>query len=165
METTNFKPGDRVKYKESHKGVAELNGHVFDKIYTISTIIDRTRIAYFKESEFTCLIDRLELVDANRHPNFDLIVTWANDRTTRFQYLYYGEWRDVVGVPLWEERDVQYRVKPKTKKITRYNWVVSCNGILQITSDKHTEEELRAIYSSDTFQKIDWTAELFEVEV
>jgi len=165
-----FKVGDKVKYKENHKKVAGSNKHSPDEIYTISEINQNPDKVFFEESVHACWIERLELVNNNRHKHADLMIAYANDKSLKFQWRSSPdmEWSDVsqpCWYPCWYP-DYEYRIKPKT--VTKYQvlYLMTKYNQANVTGDYFFDEE---DFNSEGYTKakfismIKETAKEFEV--
>lgn len=161
-----FKVGDKVKYKENHKKVAGSNKHSPDKIYTIRGINQNTENVFFDESVHACWIERLELVNNNRHKHADLMIAYANDKSLKFQYREDESWKwtDCTIAPIFSET-IQYRIKPKTELVKVYNWTMQAmNGYLFISSAKFADTEaVKRAYN--LIDKLPSTEEEIEIQI
>lgn len=164
---TEFKVGDKVKYKAGHVGAAELNYHEFNKVYTIKTVYSDT--VKFEESDNCCMIHRLELVNSNRHPHADLIIQWANDQSLKIQFRESADkqWLDVIE-PNWLTC-YEYRIKPKTKTVARYQYSYQApKSKATHVTDLLTLAEWEDLVQSIGLKKavrLEWTREEIEIEI
>lgn len=108
-----------------------------------------------------------------QHKHAELIKAWADDPVgVVIQHLnkLCEEWLDVLNnTPLWDTK-AQYRIKPKTQKIKKYNFSYKKkNGDIQTSYCKFTEEDFKKQFF-DTgacleYTRLDWTMQEQEVEV
>lgn len=159
-----FKVGDKVKYKKGEH--PRLNGHDFDKIYTISKILHNflqigNTIVEFEESGNGCSPARLELAEQpEKHIHHDLIVAWAKDPKGCIIQWYDSRLVKWLGChenkPSWSA-ELNYRIKPK--EVTRWKWVVkSMVGDYFVTDAEYTEDECKTTFKHFTGIKIPDTA-------
>lgn len=168
QEKYQFKVGDKVKYKESNRISAYINGHNPDEVYTIKMInIQIEKVSFEGLDEGWCRIERLELVPNNRHPHADLMIAYANDTSLKFQYREDegSIWVDLVN-PTFSE-NLQYRIKPKT--ITKYQvlYLMTKCSMVNVTGEYFLSEEdfNSAGYKDSKFiQLVKETAKEFEVQ-
>lgn len=163
MTLEDFKVGDRVRYKVGQEQECLTNGHIFGQIYTISHNWDRS--VQFEEPHGCCMKKRLELVKEHRH--HDLIVAWAKDpKGISLQCRsVFGHWHDVHGNPTWES-DVDYRIKPKMRDVTRYNWVIRiATGGYFVTGTHYSVEEIKTRFGDNVICKIEETEETQREEI
>jgi len=137
-----FKVGDKVKYKESEKYQAFINGHQADTIYIVRHLNDDDNDSvYFEGSPNRCSTHRLEPAFSNRHKHAELMIAYANDTTLKFQYRSNPdeEWSD-LSQPNWYP-DFEYRIKPKT--VTKYQvlYLMTEYNQANVTSDYFFDEE------------------------
>lgn len=163
-----FKVGDKVKYKKGEH--PRLNGHDFDKIYTISEILHNflqsgNTIVQFEESGNGCSPARLELAEQpQKHIHHDLIVAWAKDPkgcVIQWHNPSWGySWNECnANKPTWDDK-LEYRIKPRTKEVTRWKWVVkTIDGTKYFVTDaEYTEDEAKSTFKHFTGIKIPETA-------
>ena len=165
--TQEFKVGDKVKYKKGEH--PRLNGHDFDKIYTISEILHNflqigNTIVKFEESDNGCYPTRLELAEQpQKHIHHDLIVAWVKDPKGCIIQWYDPhliKWLSCTeNKPSWST-ELNYRIKPKTKEVTRWKWVVkTIDGAKYFVTDaEYTEDEAKKTFKHFTGIKIPDTA-------
>jgi len=113
-----FKVGDKVKYKESEKYQAYINGHQGDAIYIVRHLPDDDSV-YFEGSANRCSTHRLEPAFPNRHKHADLMIAYANDTALEIQWRFDPDqkWSDLHQQPSWDTNN-EYRIKPKI--VTKY---------------------------------------------
>lgn len=152
-----FKVGDKVKYKEGARGVFDHNP---ETIYTVEEIQSETRIALV-ESNYVAYSDDLELVSRpTKHKHYDLIVEWAKDPdNVIIQYKHPCGWVNVAcNSPSWCP-ETEYRIKPKTKQVTRWKWVfLAGTGTMMESAAYYTEEEAKRQFKNATPYKLESTA-------
>lgn len=151
-----FKVGDKVKYK---KGFAS-RFHDPEDTYTVEEIQSETDVALV-ESNYVAHQNNLELVSRpTKHKHYDLIVEWAKDPVNVIvQFKNPSGWRDVAyNSPAWDT-DTEYRIKPKTKQVTRWKWVfLTGTGIMTESTAYYTEEEAKKQFKNATPYKLESTA-------
>lgn len=153
-----FMVGDKVKYKE---GAGVVFDHNPETIYTVEEIQSETRIALV-ESNFLAHLDNLELVSRQtKHKHYDLIIEWAKDPANVIvQYRgVKGDWRNTAdNSPSWCP-ETEYRIKPKTKQVTRWKWAFLTGGDhIMESSAYYTEEEAIKQFRNATPYKLEHTA-------
>lgn len=160
MTSKDFKVGDRVRYKVGQELACADNNHIFGQIYTISHIWDES--VQFEDTQYCCMNKRLELVKEHRH--HDLIVAWAKDpKNTVIQCLITNVWISVT--PDWDEL-YEYRIKPKMREVTRYNWVIRiATGGYYVTGTTYSVEEVTRHFTNDIICKIEESEETTQEEI
>ena len=149
---TQFKVGDKVRYKESEKGSAAVNGHKADTIYTVKSA--KNGCVFFKGEDNHCMIHRLELAPATQQETFDYkqaLKILAENPEIELQMA-------PSPVKLWTPAraggilyintrpDVIYRIKPAVKPT--YHWLIKSKGKFAVTSGKYScEEDVKMGYS------------------
>lgn len=159
-----FMVGDKVKYKE---GAGVVFDHNPETIYTVEEVQSETRIALV-ESDYVAYSDNLELVSRpTKHKHYDLIIEWAKDPVNVIiQYKGPTGWTDTTrNSPSWYI-DSEYRIKPKTKQVTRWKWAFLSgdNHIMESTA-YYTEEEAKKQFKRAIPYKLEHTAITEIVEV
>lgn len=152
-----FMVGDKVKYKE---GVQVIYDHNHNTVYTVEDIQSEKRIALV-ESAYVAHPDSLELVSrSTKHKHYDLIVEWAKDpANVVIEYKSPYGWLNIVNnSPSWRT-DTEYRIRPKTKQVTRWKWAfLSCDHHVCESYDYFTEEEALMEFPNATPYKLEHTA-------
>ena len=160
----NFKVGDKVKFKEE---VCVQFDHDHKTIYTVEQVEHDGLIA-FVESGYVAHPGNLELVSHStptKHKHYDLIIEWAKDPTNVIiQYKNPNGWWDALdNSPSWRA-DTEYRIKPKTKQVTRWKWAfLSGDGSVMESSSYYTEEEALQQFENAYPLKLEHTA-ITEIE-
>ena len=159
---TKFMVGDKVKFKAEHK--VEFD-HKQGVIYTVE-FQSETRIALV-ESNYVAYPDNLELVSRPiKHKHYDLIIEWAKDPVNVIVQIKdpTGLWRDTPrNLPTWRP-ETEYRIKPKTKEVTRWKWAFLTGGDqIMESSAYYTEEEALQQFKNATPFKLEHTA-ITEIE-
>lgn len=157
-----FKVGDKVKYKEGARVVFDHNP---ETIYTVEEFQSETRIALV-ESNYVAYPGDLELVSRpTKHKHYDLIIEWAKDPgNVIIQFKAPWGWTDIAcNSPPWYP-ETEYRIKPKTKQVTRWKWAFLTGGnhITESTA-YYTEEEAKRQFKNATPYKLEHTA-ITEIE-
>ena len=156
-----FKVGDKVQYKKGEN--FSCNDHQPDKEYTISEVhalwqgAPQTLIK-FKGERNGCYSHRLEhcVPQPEKHIHHDLIVAWAKDPKgviIQFKNKSGGWMNTGDNTPSWSA-DVQYRIKPKTKEVQRWKWVVKVQEGYEVTNAYYTDEEANKHFGK-ALQKIE----------
>lgn len=158
-----FMAGDKVKYKDPLDVVFDHNP---ETIYTVEAVQSETRIALV-ESDYVAHSGNLELVSRQtKHKHHDLIIEWAKDPDNVIvQYRGpNGEWWDAAPIaPSWYI-DSEYRIKPKTKQVTRWKWAfLSYDQHVMESYGYYTEEEAIEEFPRATPYKLEHTA-ITEIE-
>lgn len=159
-----FIAGDKVKFKEE---VGVQFDHDHKTIYTVEEFQSETRIALV-ESNYVAYPGDLELVSRpTKHKYYDLIIEWAKDPdNVIIQYKHPCGWVNVAcNSPSWCP-ETEYRIKPKTKQVTRWKWAFLTGGnhITESTA-YYTEEEAKRQFKNATPYKLEHTAITEIVEV
>ena len=153
----NFKVGDKVKFKEE---VCVQFDHDHKTIYTVEQVEHDGLIA-FVESGYAHP-GNLELVSHStptKHKHYDLIAEWAKDPTNVIiQYNGLHGWSDTYNnSPAWGA-GTEYRIKPKTKQVTRWKWAfLSGDGSVIESAGYYTEEEALQQFKNATPFKLEHT--------
>lgn len=153
-----FKAGDKVKFKEE---VGVHFDHDHKTIYTVEQVESDGLIALV-ESKYVAYPGDLELVSRpTKHKHYDLIIEWAKDPVNVIvQYRgVKGDWRSTAdNSPSWCP-ETEYRIKPKTKQVTRWKWafLTGSNHITESTA-YYTEEEAKRQFKNATPYKLEHTA-------
>jgi len=148
---TQFKVGDKVRYKESEKGSAAVNGHKADTIYTVKSA--KNGCVFFKGEDNHCMIHRLELAPATQQETFDYkqaLKILAENPDSILEYSNFKDiWYPVLGgivLAIYKNPDLLYRIKPSSKPT--YHWLIKSKGKFAVTSGKYScEEDVKAGYS------------------
>ena len=150
---TQFKVGDKVRYKESEKRNAGYNGHDFSKIYTVERLGSATVVFFVESPDQGAYSHRLELAEPTEQ-TFDYkqaLKILAENPGIELELA-------VESVNLWTpvdaggilyintRTDVIYRIKPAAKPT--YHWLIKSKGKFAVTSGKYaSEEDVKAGYS------------------
>lgn len=164
--TQEFKVGDKVKYKDANE--ARLNNHNPDMIYTIDEIIFNycgygAPAVSFHDSVCKPWLSQLQLAEQpQKHIHHDLIVAWAKDPKGCVIQVKdsFNKWNDTLeNNPAWITF-CKYRIKPRTKEVQRWKWVVkTIDGAKYFVTDaEYTEDECKATFKHFTGIKIPDTA-------
>lgn len=149
---TQFKVGDKVRYKESEKKNASGNCHKADTIYTVKSV--KNGCVFFKGEPNHCMIHRLELAPETQEETFDYkqaLKILAENPETELQYKDKGNdfWSPTkVGNVLYlnTTQNVVFQIKPSPKPT--YHWLIKSKGKFAVTSGKYScGEDVKAGYS------------------
>ena len=148
---SEFKVGDKVRYKESEKGSAAVNGHKADTIYTVKSA--KNGCVFFKGEDNHCMIHRLELAPETQQETFDYkqaLKFLAENPDSILEYSNFKDiWYPVLGgivLAIYKNPDLLYRIKPSPKPT--FHWLIKSKGKFAVTSGKYScEEDVKAGYS------------------
>ena len=149
---TQFKVGDKVRYKESEKKNASGNCHKADTIYTVKSV--KNGCVFFKGEDNRCLSYRLELAPETQQETFDYkqalkILAGNPGIELELAVESVNLWTpvDAGGILYINTRtDAIYRIKPAAKPT--YHWLIKSKGKFAVTSGKYaSEEDVKAGYS------------------
>ena len=149
---SEFKVGDKVRYKESEKKNASANNHDPSEVYTVASIDDGD-IVYFLEDHEGCFIHRLELAEPKEQTldykqalkilakNPEIELELAVESVNLWTPV------DAGGILYINTRtDIIYRIKPSPKPT--FHWLIKSKGKFAVTSGKYSsEEDVKAGYS------------------
>lgn len=148
---TQFKVGDKVRYKESEKKNASGNCHKADTIYTVKSV--KNGCVFFKGEANHCMIHRLELAPETQQETFDYkqaLKILAGNPDSILEYSNFKDiWYPVLGgivLAIYKNPDLLYRIKPSPKPT--FHWLIKSKGKFAVTSGKYaSEEDVKAGYS------------------
>ena len=148
---TQFKVGDKVRYKESEKKNASGNCHKADTIYTVKSA--KNGRVFFKGEVNFCLSYRLELAPETQQETFDYkqaLKILAGNPDSILEYSNFKDiWYPVLGgivLAIYKNPGLLYRIKPSSKPT--YHWLIKSKGKFAVTSGKYaSEEDVKAGYS------------------
>ena len=148
---TQFKVGDKVRYKESEKKNASGNCHKADTIYTVKSA--KNGRVFFKGEVNFCLSYRLELAPETQQETFDYkqaLKILAGNPDSILEYSNFKDiWYPVLGgivLAIYKNPDLLYRIKPSPKPT--FHWLIKSKGKFAVTSGKYaSEEDVKAGYS------------------
>lgn len=92
------------------------------------------------------------------HIHAELIKAWADGAKIQAKLTRTNEWIDVVNFN-WSE-DYEFRIKPEEKKpVVHYLWAVKHSKAVEWHQPMffRTESEMQALFSGDTYIKLDWS--------
>lgn len=174
--------GDEVEIElTSGGGTGVVTSYTFDpcKLDNSSRVWINWKTGHGKGTEnigLTCWSDfqRVTLIKRKpkAHLHAELIKAWADDPSgVVIQYRNPGcDWRNTYNnEPSWDV-DTQYRIKPKTQKVKKYNFSYKNKfGGIQTTCQMFTEETFKEQFvdtgACQEFTRLDWTMQEQEVEV
>lgn len=152
-----FMVGDKVKFKEE---VGVKFDHEHKTIYTVELVESDGLIALI-ESNYVAYPDNLELVSRpTKHKHYDLIIEWAKDPVNVIiQFKAPWGWTDIAcNSPPWYP-ETEYRIKPKTKQVTRWKWAfLSADKHVMQSTAYYTEEEALRQFNNAIPYKLEHTA-------
>lgn len=158
-----FMVGDKVKYKEGDRVVFDHNP---ETIYTVEEV-ESDGLITLVGSNYVAYPGDLALVSRpTKHKHYDLIIEWAKDPTNVIIQIKgpTGHWGDTArNSPTWSF-GAEYRIKPKTKEVTRWKWAFLTGGNhIMESSAYYTEEEAKKQFKNATPYKLEHTA-ITEIE-
>ena len=142
---TQFKVGDKVRYKELEKRNAGYNGHDFSKIYTVERLGSATMVFFVESPDQGAYSHRLELAEPTEQTfdykqalkilaeNPDSIVEYSNFKDIWYPVL------DGIVLAIYKNPDLLYRIKPSPKPT--FHWLIKSKGKFAVTSGKYSSEE------------------------
>lgn len=148
---SEFKVGDKVRYKESEKKNASGNGHKADTIYIVKESA-KNGYVFFKGEANHCLSYRLELAEP-KEETFDYkqaLKILAENPDSILEYSNFKDiWYPVLGgivLAIYKNPNVVYRIAPIPKPT--FHWLIKSKGKFAVTSGKYScEEDVKAGYS------------------
>ena len=148
---TQFKVGDKVRYKESEKKNASGNCHKADTIYTVKSA--KNGCVFFKGEDNHCMTHRLELAHETQQETFDYkqaLKILAENPDSILEYSNFKDiWYPVLGgivLAIYKNPDLLYRIKPSPKPT--FHWLIKSKGKFAVTSGKYScEEDVKMGYS------------------
>lgn len=158
---SEFKVGDKVRYKESEKAACINNEHEFGKEYIIRRICESDGFVWFENTQDGCFDYRLELVPETQaetfdykqalkilaeNPNLPLQRTSDNGQSWFDIHTYDADGIKVYGVHISFNEHHKYRLKVIPKPT--FHWLIKSKGKFAVTSQKYTcKEDVEAAYS------------------
>lgn len=160
--TQEFKVGDKfIVTKKSFRDQG------YTEVYTVSKVDSFGMIHFSNHSGEEALVYTSEiehyLPEPEKHIHHDLIVAWAKDPKGCIIQWYDArleKWLSCnENTPSWSA-ELNYRIKPKTKEVQRWKWVVkTIDGAKYFVTDaEYTEDECKATFKHFTGIKIPDTA-------
>ena len=150
-----FKVGDKfVVTKESFRQQG------YTHVYVVTDVTPHGSIHFTDHNGHESLVFKPEIekyIETEKHIHHDLIVAWAKDPKGCVIQVKdsFNKWNDTLeNNPAWITF-CKYRIKPKTKEVQRWKWVVkSMVGDYFVTDAEYTEDECKATFKHFTGIKI-----------
>ena len=150
-----FKVGDKfVVTKESFRQQG------YTHVYVVTDVTPHGSIHFTDHNGHESLVFKPEIekyIETEKHIHHDLIVAWAKDPKGCIIQVKdsFNKWNDTLeNNPAWITF-CKYRIKPKTKEVQRWKWVVkSMVGEYFVTDAEYTEDECKATFKHFTGIKI-----------
>ena len=155
-----FKVGDKfVVTKESFRQQG------YTHVYVVTDVTPHGSIHFTDHNGHESLVFKPEIekyIETEKHIHHDLIVAWAKDPKGCVIQVKdsFNKWNDTLeNNPAWITF-CKYRIKPKTKEVQRWKWVVkTIDGAKYFVTDaEYTEDECKDIFKHFTGIKIPDTA-------
>ena len=155
-----FKVGDKfVVTKESFRQQG------YTHVYVVTDVTPHGSIHFTDHNGHESLVFKPEIekyIETEKHIHHDLIVAWAKDPKGCIIQVKdsFNKWNDTLeNNPAWITF-CKYRIKPKTKEVQRWKWVVkTIDGAKYFVTDaEYTEDECKATFKHFTGIKIPDTA-------
>lgn len=155
-----FKVGDKfVVTKESFRQQG------YTHVYVVTDVTPHGSIHFTDHNGHESLVFKPEIekyIETEKHIHHDLIVAWAKDPKGCVIQVKdsFNKWNDTLeNNPAWITF-CKYRIKPRTKEVQRWKWVVkTIDGAKYFVTDaEYTEEEAKATFKHFTGIKIPDTA-------
>ena len=156
-----FKVGDKfIVTKQSFRDQG------YTEVYTVSETDSFRTIQFLNHNNEEALVYTNEIEhyppEPQKHIHHDLIVAWAKDPKGCVIQVKdsFNKWNDTLeNNPAWITF-CKYRIKPKTKEVQRWKWVVkTIDGAKYFVTDaEYTEDEAKGIFKHFTGIKIPDTA-------
>ena len=155
-----FKVGDKfVVTKESFRQQG------YTHVYVVTDVTPHGSIHFTDHNGHESLVFKPEIekyIETEKHIHHDLIVAWAKDPKGCIIQVKdsFNKWNDTLeNNPAWITF-CKYRIKPKTKEVQRWKWVVkTIDGAKYFVTDaEYTEDEAKGIFKHFTGIKIPDTA-------
>ena len=155
-----FKVGDKfVVTKESFRQQG------YTHVYVVTDVTPHGSIHFTDHNGHESLVFKPEIekyIETEKHIHHDLIVAWAKDPKGCIIQVKdsFNKWNDTLeNNPAWITF-CKYRIKPKTKEVQRWKWVVkTIDGTKYFVTDaEYTEDEAKATFKHFTGIKIPDTA-------
>lgn len=161
-----FKVGDKfVVTKESFRQQG------YTHVYVVTDVTPHGSIHFTDHNGHESLVFKPEIekyIETEKHIHHDLIVAWAKDPKGCIIQVKdsFNKWNDTLeNNPAWITF-CKYRIKPKTKEVQRWKWVVkSMVGDYFVTDAEYTEDEAKGTFKHFTGIKIPDTAVITIEEV
>jgi len=150
-----FKVGDKfVVTKESFRQQG------YTHVYVVTDVTPHGSIHFTDHNGHESLVFKPEIekyIETEKHIHHDLIVAWAKDPKGCVIQVKdsFNKWNNTLeNNPAWITF-CKYRIKPKTKEVQRWKWVVkSMVGEYFVTDAEYTEDECKATFKHFTGIKI-----------
>ena len=155
-----FKVGDKfVVTKESFRQQG------YTHVYVVTDVTPHGSIHFTDHNGHESLVFKPEIekyIETEKHIHHDLIVAWAKDPKGCIIQVKdsFNKWNDTLeNNPAWITF-CKYRIKPKTKEVQRWKWVVKDHDgkTYFVTCAEYTEDECKDIFKHFTGIKIPDTA-------
>ena len=155
-----FKVGDKfVVTKESFRQQG------YTHVYVVTDVTPHGSIHFTDHNGHESLVFKPEIekyIETEKHIHHDLIVAWAKDPKGCIIQVKdsFNKWNNTLeNNPAWITF-CKYRIKPKTKEVQRWKWVVkTIDGAKYFVTDaEYTEDEAKATFKHFTGIKIPDTA-------
>lgn len=155
-----FKVGDKfVVTKESFRQQG------YTHVYVVTDVTPHGSIHFTDHNGHESLVFKPEIekyIETEKHIHHDLIVAWAKDPKGCVIQVKdsFNKWNDTLeNNPAWITF-CKYRIKPRTKEVQRWKWVVkTIDGAKYFVTDaEYTEDEAKATFKHFTGIKIPDTA-------
>ena len=155
-----FKVGDKfVVTKESFRQQG------YTHVYVVTDVTPHGSIHFTDHNGHESLVFKPEIekyIETEKHIHHDLIVAWAKDPKGCVIQVKdsFNKWNDTLeNNPAWITF-CKYRIKPKTKEVQRWKWVVKDHDgkTYFVTDAEYTEDECKATFKHFTGIKIPDTA-------
>lgn len=154
--TQEFKVGDKfVVTKESFRQQG------YTHVYVVTDVTPHGSIHFTDHNGHESLVFKPEIekyIETEKHIHHDLIVAWAKDPKGCIIQVKdsFNKWNDTLeNNPAWITF-CKYRIKPKTKEVQRWKWVVKDHDgkTYFVTCAEYTEDECKATFKHFTGIKI-----------
>ena len=151
-----FKVGDKfVVTKESFRQQG------YTHVYVVTDVTPHGSIHFTDHNGHESLVFKPEIekyIETEKHIHHDLIVAWAKDPKGCVIQVKdsFNKWNNTLeNNPAWITF-CKYRIKPKTKEVHRWKWVVkTIDGAKYFVTDaEYTEDECKATFKHFTGIKI-----------
>lgn len=150
-----FKVGDKfIVTKQSFRDQG------YTEVYTVSKVDSCGMIQFSNHDGHDALAYTNEIEhyipEPEKHIHHDLIVAWAKDPKGCVIQVKdsFNKWNDTIGNnPAWITF-CKYRIKPKTKEVTRWKWVFKVADGYEVTNAYYTEDEAKKHFDKP-LQKIE----------
>lgn len=150
-----FKVGDKfVVTKESFRQQG------YTHVYVVTDVTPHGSIHFTDHNGHESLVFKPEIekyIETEKHIHHDLIVAWAKDPKGCIIQVKdsFNKWNDTLeNNPAWITF-CKYRIKPRTKEVTRWKWTMkSATGNYFVTNAYYTEEEAKKHFDKP-LQKIE----------